>query len=591
MEAKYFTAESKETAEAAALTYFACGKEEVVFDTISGEEDGPWQILAIKGAPGEADNMDATYGLYYEEDGVYLELYAERGKGEPLDSHDVMHHLVRKNIVNLSVPAVQTLAGTGYGRSKIAMCQQEHIYGEDIKVIITGDELEASARLLAPEPGGPVLDLNAAKQKLIEEGVIHGVDESALVELLEAKDYGEPRVVARATPPDDGADGKLIFHFSLDERTGTPREIGGGRVDYRSLDLYVPVTEGQLLVTKTAATEGSLGTSVRGMSIKQRSGKDISLPRGKNVEVNDDKTEMHSVCAGMVEFVNNTVVVSNVYKIDGDCDMSVGNVDFDGSVQITGSVRSGHTITATAGIIVSGGVEAATLIAGGNVEVKGGMQGSSKGRIEAGGSVNIQYIERGTVIADGPVTVDVSIHSTIETETTLHAVGKRGAIIGGQTRVAGDIVASYIGALSNTRTDVEVGVMPKKRNRILAIEKEMERIAADKIKLDQLDTYLSTSKATMDPATWEKLTRSGMENRRINEEDMEAYTAEINELRDDLEHATESKVHVFETVFAGSRIMIGTDVHKVENEISYVTFKYNDGQVVYGSCELSKGDK
>ena len=259
MRAKYFTAKNKEDAEAEALAYFECGAEELTIDVVSGEEEGSesLQILAIKGTPGEVNLMDAFFGLYYENDGVYLEIYAGRGPGESLESGDLINHLGRKKIANLNVAAAQELLEKGSGRVKIAAAQTQYVYGEDLSVAIGGNDLEASARLLAPEPGATLLTPEAARQKLQEAGVSHGIDDSALTALLKAKEYGEPKVIARATPPEDGMDGKLIFHFSTDERTGRPREIEGGRVDYYSLDLYIPVTEGQLLVSRTAATEGS----------------------------------------------------------------------------------------------------------------------------------------------------------------------------------------------------------------------------------------------------------------------------------------------------------------------------------------------
>jgi len=593
MKAKYFTAENKEAAEALATAYFECDINELTIEIVSGGEDenNPRQIVAIKGAPEEIHQMDAFYSLYYESDGVYLEIYAARGSGKKLDSEELMHHLSRKNIINLSVSAVQDVTEKGLGRARVATDQTEFIYGEDINVVVTGDELEASARLLEPEPnGGATLSLDSARQKLVEAGVVHGVDDAALTALVEAKVYGEPRVIAKATAPVDGEDGILIFHFSTDERTGRPREIGGGRVDYRSLDLYVPVTEGQLLVTRTIATEGEPGTSVKGNTIKQRPGKDVNMPRGKNIDVDAEKIEMKATCAGMVEFVNNAINVSSVYKINGDCDISVGNIDFEGSVLISGSVRSGNTVKATDGIQIGGSVEAATLIAGGNVEVKGGMQGSGKGMIEAGGSVSILFVERGNIIADGPVTVDVSIHSRIETGSTLHALGKRGAIIGGRAGAAGDIVANYLGALSQTKTEVEVGFMPRKRARILELEKEMERLGMDSTKLTQLDTYLEKTKETMEKEMWDKLFRSGVENRRINEEDTAAVKTEMEALKHEMEHATDSKVHVFETAFEGSRVVIGSSAYKISDDISFASFRFSDGEVVYGPCELSKGD-
>jgi len=592
MKAKYFTAESQDAAESMALSFFSCSKPELTIDIIKGDKEGDedWQILAIKGTEAETKNMKATYVLYYEEDGVYLEIFPERGQGEKLDTSALSHHLSRKKLIDPGLSAVQNLIAKGSGRTKIAVPQREHIYGEDLHVVVTGDEQEASARLISGEPTGPAMGIDHAKAALAEAGVEHGIDDEALKSMLDGKIYNEPYVVARATPPKDGDDGKLLFNFSTDERTGSPREIGGGRVDYRSLDLYVPVVEGQLLVTRTIATEGEPGISVKGSVIKQKPGKDISLPRGKNVEINDEKTEMKASVSGMVDFINNTINVSNVYKINGDCDMSVGNIDFEGSVHVTGSVRSGHTIKATDGITIAGSVEAARLIAGGSVEVKGGMQGSGKGHIEAGGSVTIMYIEQGTIDAEGPVKVDVSIHSRIETGGSVHALGKRGAIIGGQVAAAGDIIANFIGAVSNTKTEVEVGVMPRKRTRIQALEKDLERLEADLVKLNQLDAYLAKTQGTMDNETWTKLHLSGIENRRINTEDTQMANDEISALKDEIAHAADSKVHVFETAFSGSRVTIGSSTYKVTNEISYATFKYSDGEVVYGICEMSKGD-
>ncbi|MCL2663807.1 MAG: FapA family protein [Oscillospiraceae bacterium] len=529
-----------------------------------------------------------SFLLTYEQDGVFLEIPEERSI--EIDRDELMLHLSRKRIINLSVPTVQTLLEEGNGRARIAITQSEHIYGEDLTVEALEGDLVAEARLIEPEPGGPLLELEAAKEIINKAGVVHGIDDEALQKLLDKKNYGEPYPVARSTPPEDGEDGKLIFHFSTDERTGRPVEVGGGRVDYRILDLFIPVTEGQLLVTKTDATPGMPGTSVKGFAIKQRPGKEIALPRGKNIVYNNERTEMSSACSGMVEFVNNAINVSNVYSVKGDCDMSVGNIDFDGSVHISGCVRAGHTVKATGGISVGGGVQSATLIAGGNVEVKGGMQGSGKGLIEAGGSVSIMYIEQGTISAQGPVTVDVSIHSRIETGSTIHVKGKRGAIIGGQAAAAGDIVANFIGTLAGTRTEVEVGFMPKKRSRIQEIEKEMEKIAADIIKINQLDAYLAKSKGAMDNETWTKLHISGKENRRINNETSQQLTEELAELNYELEHATDNKVHVFDTAFSGSRISIGSSSLKLTGEINYATFRYSSGEVVYGPCEISKKD-
>jgi len=589
MEVKFFSAESREAAEAMAEAHFKCDRKDLVLEDVNGGEDGkPWEGFAMTGTPSQINNTDAGFATYFEADGVYLEIFPERGAGNELEAAVLSKHLSRKNISGLNTSAVQSLIMERRGRAKIASAQQESIYGEDLVVDIPKDEMTARAWLLSPEPGGPLMELDAAVKKVREAGITNGIDEQALTRLLEAKDYGEPFVIAEATPPKDGSDGKLIFHFSTDGRTGRPREIGGGRVDYRSLDLYEPVVENQLLVTRTPATEGVPGATVTGRALKQKPGKEINLPKGKNVDVNEERTEIRAKCSGMVEFLNNSINVSSVYKINGDCDLSVGNIDFDGSVHISGNVRSGHVVKASGGITIGGAVEAATVIAGGNIEIKGGMQGADKGRIESGGSISILFIERGTAVADGSINVDVSIHSNLEAGGSIIASGRRGAIIGGQAGAAGDIVANFLGAISQPLTYIEVGVTPRKRVRIQNLEKEIERIKNETVKLDQLDVYLKNGKEKLDPETWDKLFRSGAENRRVNEQSLEEYKTEIEDLKYELEHATESKVHVLETAFDGTKITIGNGIYKINTEIQFATFRYKDAEVIYGPCERSK---
>jgi len=531
--------------------------------------------------------MHTGYTLKYENDGVFLEI--NTGSIKNLDKNDLTLYLSRKRIRGLSDESINILTEIG-GLGKIAPPQTEQTYGEDIIVEAANDESEAFVSLLAPEHEGPYLKPEHAKQKMLDAGISHGINDDALNGVLNLKDYGKKYVVAKATPPEEGEDGKLVFHFSIDERTGSPVEIGRGRVDLRTLDLFVPVTEGQLLVSGIKAIEGKPGFTVKGNIINPRPVKDFTLPRGKNVTYNVEKTEMHSSCPGMVEYVNNSINVSNVYKINGDCDTGVGNIDFEGSVHITGNVRSGYTIKATDGISIGGSVESAKLIAGGNVEVKGGMHGSGRGSIEAAGSVSILFVEQGTIVADGSIKLDVCMHSKIEAGGTLHALGRRGAIIGGQVAVAGDVFTNFLGAISNTRTEVTVGAMPRKRSRLYVVEEELDKLIEEKIKLDQLDAYLKKTANSMNNEVWTSLHLSGVKNRQKNTEELKYVSEEAEELRHEMEHSTDSKVHVFETAFSGSRIVIGSSALKLSDEINFATFSYNDGEVIYGPCEKKKTD-
>ena len=588
MKAKYLTAESQSAAETLAAEYFSCGEEGLTFEIITGGGEEPTQLLALLGPPAKTQNVDGDAGLFYEEDGVYLELYEARGSGQPLDRNALAQHISRKSISGFDESAVRALVLKNKGRAKIAPAQKEVVYGEELVIVITRDEMEANAKLLAPEEGGDQITYEAAKEKAAKAGVVHGLDEQTLETVLAEKFYGREYVIAKATPQQDGREGRIVFHFNTDVKTARPKLTAEGKVDYKALDLFEPVSEGQLLVTREPATAGTPGMTVRGKEIKQKPGKDVTLPKVKNAVVNGEKTEIHAELSGLVNFVNGTVTVSSVYNVEGDCGISVGNIDFDGSVHITGNVVRGHEIRATGDVIIGGVVEASSIIAGGNVEVKRGMQGMDRGRIEAEGSITMLYIERGTAVAGGNVVIDASIHSIIEAGASIYAKGKRGSIFGGRAIAAGDIVANSIGSISHMQTEVEVGAMPRRRARMTFLEGETERLWGEMKKLDALDVYLEKNKGKLDAETWDKLYRSGVENRSTNRELLDGYAVEMRGLKEELDNATDGKVHVFDEVHPGTRITIAQGAYKVNDEITYSTFKFKDGQVIYVACEISK---
>ena len=65
-------------------------------------------------------------------------------------------------------------------------------------------------------------------------------------------------------------------------------------------------------------------------------------------------------------------------------------------------------------------------------------------------------------------------------------------------------------------------------------------------------------------------------------------SSEIDELKHELEHATDGRVHVLETIYHGARIVIGNCTYKVIDDVSYASFRYKNGEIVYGPCEVSK---
>lgn len=579
-EFKYFQAPDRETAEQAAERYF--GQIGLFIEVAQeGQETVDWLLLAARDRP---RYVDGSFALYFEPGGVFLEVYPARGGRDEVRREDVSEYIKRKGLTGLQDEEVAYLLSVGRGRVRIAPAQEEKLLGEEVAVTVAPDAMRATFRILAPDPGGAPVSSGDVTAAAGAAGVVYGIDETAVYEALRSREYDKEYVLAKGTLPRNGENGKIIYHFNTSERTSRPVEDEKGRVNYRELDLFEAVEEGRLLVTRELATEGEPGFTVKGRELKAKPGREVSLPKSRNTVINEAKTELRAACSGMVELAGGSVLVSNVYNIKGDVNLGVGNIIFDGSVVISGNVESGFIVKATGGISIGGVVEGSAIIAGGNVEVKRGIQGMDKGKIVAGGSVVTQFIERASVSAGEDIVADAIMHSTVEAGRNLILNGKRGSIFGGSARVAREVTAKVVGSVSHAQTEIEVGLPPQKRNRIKKLQEELEKVREEIDKIQKLETYLARSDA-MEPAKREAVLASIVGNKEQNNKLFTEYSEELNRLMEEMEHANDGKVHVTDTVYPGARISIGSGSYRVNQEMRFSTFKLRDGEVAFAACE------
>lgn len=178
---------------------------------------------------------------------------------------------------------------------------------------------------------------------------------------------------------------------------------------------------------------------------------------------------------GHVSLVEGKVFVSDVYEVE-NVDLSTGNIDFEGSVQVNGNVSSNFVIRAGGNVIISGVVEGAYIEAGGNIIIARGMNGMAKGTLKAGGNIVAKFLENATASAGGYVSTESILHSNVIAATEIQVTGKRGFITGGHVRAGQKIEVKTLGAMLGAPTVVEVGVDPEKKAEYMKMQKEVSEI-------------------------------------------------------------------------------------------------------------------
>lgn len=434
-----------------------------------------------------------------------------------------------------------------------------------------------------PKNGGQPATLPQALTALGKVGVIFGIDPQAVEDLVrqaalsQMEGGGKTAVVAQGKPATRGQDAVITYHELLQMPSGYPQQKSDGSVDHFQLNLVRNVTAGTALATRQPATRGVPGTNVLGAPVPCMDGKEQPLRAGKGCRVVEDglsvvaETEGHAVLG-----YDGRVTVSPIFEIRGDVDTSTGNIDFLGSVVIMGSVHQGFAVRAGQNVDIHGGIDGGTVEAGGDVIVRYGIQGGSRGRVVAGGRVQCRFIENADVRCHRDLSVgDGILHSKIRCGGKVTITGRRGTIIGGQVKAKDEVSSRVLGSSLLTTTDIEVGVAPETRDELEVVRRSLTEAEAGLRKSQQAVSLLRDLEAR-NPAEFSPEKRAMLLKALRSQYHFQAQRDQLASrkavLEEELHITMQGRVRAYDTVYPGVKIIIGKETYIVVDAIQHVCF-------------------
>lgn len=208
-------------------------------------------------------------------------------------------------------------------------------------------------------------------QQIIEElkeiGVQQGYVFQAIQSITEAHEETEA-IVAEGMQPTDGIDGDFILHVEDEEDNHDDFKT----VDFRELNQFMAVGEGDVIGTRIPAQAGTDGHNVFGKVVPARKIKDISIRVGKNVEqIGEDvvaKIAGRPVLDWQSKYIKVDVHHELVHR--GEVNLESGNIRFDGDIWIQGNIHPSMFVGASGNIIVDGTITKAMIQSAKTVIVK-----------------------------------------------------------------------------------------------------------------------------------------------------------------------------------------------------------------------------
>ncbi len=443
----------------------------------------------------------------------------------------------------------------------------------DCRVKIADDHMSATL-FLTPPPPGESYTVEELADHLRHNGVNNGFIFSALEEMAKQNVYYKDVVVAQGTEAVHGINGYYEFFFEQDsKKSKKPLIRSDGSVDYQSMSVIQSVRAGDKLAVYHPAVQGTHGMDVTGREFRAHAAKELPTIHGTGFEVSYDGLTYTATIEGKVEYDNFKLFVRDVYEFKGDLDLIVGKIDFRGDVIVHGNVCSGTTIRASKSITVEGSVEAATLIADGDIVLKKGMQGGKKAKIVCGGSVYANFIEFTDVEARENVEANIILNSHVNAGRDVIISGKKGAFVGGAAYCVGTIKTGFLGNAVGIRTTAAVGSSQdmERRSHLLRVkcDSTKESLAKTMMEMQMYKANIVVSESEeVRNAKLKQLERRRQRDERL----LEHVEKELTKIAETMQIARGARVMVCDTAFPAAVIRIDDQELELESEEKNVEF-------------------
>ncbi|GBF51765.1 hypothetical protein LPTSP4_33030 [Leptospira ryugenii] len=380
-------------------------------------------------------------------------------------------------------------------------------------------------------------------------------------------------VVARGIPAKQGQNGWIKFHFQRAQRVALRED---GSADFRNINKYVHINEGDKLADLFEGVPGEQGIDVEGKPIypnpidrpKLTLGKNV-LPKTVPLPDNPGLTmkEYYAGLSGVVFSTDNSLTVSPELNIESSIGLETGNINFEGAIKVKGTIEEGAVVHCTGALYIDGNVESPDVTVGEDLEVKGGIKGKSKGVIRVKGDIRTKFIENAIIEVDGDCIVENFIlGSKIFCLGNVVLTGDSSSLIGSEVIAYSGITLSSLGSSAQLDTTVEVGfhykndrLLVEGSQRIVELEKELEAVLPEIHKIKEVVQRL---RGNLDENRKQKF-KDIFDNYSKKSKTLELLKVKVEELRGARYNADNVKVVVRNTAHPGATIKYKKQIEKI----------------------------
>lgn len=412
-----------------------------------------------------------------------------------------------------------------------------------------------------------------------EKGIIHGL----LPIDFDTINTGKGFLVAKGTEPIKGTDAQVTY-IDLPEKKPVIRE--DGRADYFEMNFIFEIQEGAMLGEKIPAEPGTPGKNIFGENIPAPPGKDISFNYDRKTakEVQEEgKIILRATSNGVVEQRQGLVTVSRHLPIDGDVGFETGNIQFDGSISIRGTVQNGFTVIATGDISIEDveGVNGAKLIQSiqGDIFIRGGIFGSGKTVVEAGNNIFAKHVNEANLIAGNEIMIGSYALGSNLSANKIFLDERKGKIIGGKVLAKDQIITAVSGNKMERRTELIIESISR-QEQLEIIQEKAQILKTLHEEIIQITSQLNNSQQYTEKMSGKQLAAFNQLKQLVDQKQKEAekVDAQIKEMMSQFGKTAKEEIIVRKEAYPGTFIQIGRKSSLLTKETNG-TFRIENGEL------------
>lgn len=522
--------------------------------------------------------QNGYFQLVNDSTGYGIAFHQSSGGGEEIRLDEVWRYLNDQKIkydrksVEMELSMGSRVCHLGSGECPV--CDETYY------IEVSKDNMIATVRFIPPSESGKRLTMGRFLGAVEQQRIVYGIKKEALAEHFKSEGtFCTDILVARGDKPVQGEDARIEYSFNPDQHK-RPAHREDGRVDYFSLTTINQCRKGDVLARIIPEQRGEPGHDVYGKEIKPRDVKKETLKNGKNATLSADKLTVTADMDGHVVLQDGKISVSSVYAVK-NVDVSTGNINYDGSVEIAGNVAANFEVKAGGNVVINGLVESARIIAGGNIIIGKGMNGMGKGYLRAGGDIIVKFLENARVVTGGYVETEAILHCVVTAGTDVRVDGRRGIILGGSVQAANSITAKTVGGSMSTATTLEVGVDPLIKYQY---EKAQKTAEENKKTLNAAQVVFNNFKEKQKKGfkyneSQLRYIRSVMSLIQEKSSETEKLNSRIEELQGMMENRQQGEIIINEQVYPNTTLIIRNVSKTLQSDYRYCKFIKEDGEV------------